>query len=337
MSRSCSRPSRPAFTLIELMVVILIIAVLVSLISSAAMRTLNKIPQVRTSTEIAQLTIALEGFMMDHGLTDPPPSQLLLYENVAGYKSDPSPLAQQSYLFLQRAFGKNVGLGVPYIDWNGDTLPNGPWYLEGEQCLVFYCGGIPSALGMQGFSSSGINPAAPGGKRLGPYYNFEVPRLTLLPGLAPFPAYIDPWQSKRSSKPYAYFSSRGYSNGYANTGNAFLLVDCAGIGASPYAESYLLGAPDATMNAAITYMNRNGFQIISAGKDGVFGQSQNSAGLYGFTPADWSSTSGGPYGPWPPVPTLALPAIPSFNASLAPAANDDQSNFSSSLLGVPQS
>lgn len=331
------RPRRPAFTLVELLVVILIIAILVSLVSSAVMMALGKIPQVRTSTEIAQLTVAVQAFMQDHNLSTPPPSQLLLYENIAAYKTDLSPLAQQTFTFLQKAFGKNVGLGTPFIDWNGNGSPDAlPWYLEGEQCLVFYCGGIPSLGGMQGLSSNNMNPAFPGGKRLGPYYDFQISRLVLWPGLAPFPVYIDAWEVKASKKPYAYFSSQGTNNNYANLGNGYLLVDCAGIGASPYAQSYVLSGPDPVLNKAVTYVNPNGFQIISAGKDGLFAQCQDSAGIWGMIAADWSSVAGGPFAPWPAVPTIGVPAIPNFNSGGAAAMNDDQANFSAGPLGQGQ-
>jgi prepilin-type N-terminal cleavage/methylation domain-containing protein len=278
------RNQRPAFTLVEMMVVLLIIAVLVSLVSSAVLTAMNKIPEVQTRTEISEMSAALQAFMADYNLADPPPSYLVLNEA--------SPLSTPSAAFLQKVFGKNLGAQGP-VDWNGDGVLNGPWTLEGEQCLVFYLGGIPTTPGLggfspQGFSTNNMNPAMPGGKRKGPYYTFQVARLVPLtsynPAASPFPVYLDPWQVKIGPKPYAYFSSNGINNAYSTT-------DCASIGAAPY---FITGTNQ------FTYPNT--YQIISAGKNGIFGTT------------GWNPASG----------------------ATGPGA-DDQANFSGSVLGAPQS
>lgn len=328
------RAKRSAFTLVELMVVILIIAILVSLLASATMKAMDKLGQVQTRTEISEMATALEAFMLDYNLSEPPPSTLVLNEY--------NPLASPSATFLQKVFSKNFAAnpltpGVPLpIDWNGNGFIDGPptgWYLEGEQCLVFYLGGIPSAPGVSGFSPQGFstnnmnpayyntgNPAFPAayyptqpigsGKRKGPYFNFQTARLVPIQSvnltatlLSPsHPAYIDAWQVKTSLNPvliathpaplangipYAYFSSQGINNGYAVT-------DCANLLAAPYFILPVTGLPQ------YTYSNK--YQIISAGRDGMFGNS-------GWIPA---------------------------SGALAPGA-DDQANFSGSLLGAGQS
>ncbi len=306
------RNQRGAFTLVEMVVVLLIIAILASLVVSVTVNVTNQMTQAQTRTEISQLEVALRAFMSDYNLADPPPSYLVLYENIALYATNPAgnPYAPQTFTFLQQTFGKNLGypinpaLGFPWVDWNGDGVPNGPWTLEGEQCLVFYLGGIPTAPGLagfspQGFSTNNMNPAMPGGKRKGPYYTFQVARLVPLtsynPAASPFPVYLDPWQVKIGPKPYAYFSSNGINNGYTG-------ADCVSIGAAPY---FITGTTQFT--------NPNTYQIISAGKDGVFGT------------AGWIPASG-----VPPVP----PSNP--NAAGQPAGADDQANFSSTLLGQGQ-
>jgi prepilin-type N-terminal cleavage/methylation domain-containing protein len=320
MIRNRSRSGkRSAFTLVELMVVIMIIAILVSLISSAVMKAMQKIPEVTTRTEISQLETALQAFMADYNITEPPPSFLILNEY--------SPTMTQSGSFLQKLFGKNLGTNV---DWNGNGAIDGPaapggWYLEGEQCLVFYLGGIPtaptllSAFSPQGFSTNNMNPALPvtvSPKRKGPYYTFQVARLkpltALNPTASPFPVYIDAWQTKTGpffaalgGTPYAYFSSIGNNNtGYLqNTPPALLpLLDCASIRAYPY---YLTGT------SPNQFMNPNTYQIISAGKDGIFGiaGSTNTVGTPGWNPA----------------------------AGAVGVGADDQANFSANLLGSGQS
>lgn len=291
MSRIHSRSEkRAAFTLIELMVVVLIIAILVSLVSSAVVMAMGKIPETQTRTEISQMEQALGAFMADYNLSTSPPSTLVLNES--------APLTGPSAAFLQQVFGRNLGANGTAVDWNGDGQLNGPWALEGEQCLVFYLGGIG---GTQGFSTNNINPATAGGKRKGPYFTFQTSRL--IPGnllnlppsghppnaLNAFPVYLDAWKSKAAPQiapydngtPYAYFSSQGNNNGYTS--------DCPTIDlAGPY-------------GTGTAYMNSNTYQIISAGKDGTFG---------GGT---WNP-SGGTTG----------------------ASADDQANFSSKLLGVGQ-
>ncbi len=128
------------------------------------------------------------------------------------------------------------------------------------------------------------------GKRRGPYYSFETTRLYPQPAANPAPGgfyvYLDPWNSKTGQNytaiggcPYAYFSSRGISNSYTATSI---------YGALPYA--YGSGQ----------YYNPNGYQIISAGKDGNFGNGNMTTGI----------------------------AIG--------AGADDQANFSSTLLGLGQ-
>lgn len=352
MIRNDSRSGkRSAFTLVELLVVILIIAILVSLLSSAVLKAMQKIPEVQTRTEVAEMAVALQAFMSDYNLSEPPPSSLLLSEDILGGYTPGDP----SLTFLKRVFGKNLGIGVPFVDWNGDGIRNGPWRLQGHQCLVFYLGGIvpnipgpvpiPNlALGPQGFSTNNINPALLTGKRKGPYFNFVTSRLVPPPATAAnpltfspgFPVYVDPWQSKSGGfynalttagtqlggTPYAYFSSNGINNGYNYT-------DCSGLAfldgflptprqqiALPYYTAVnALGAP-------IAYTYPNSYQIISAGKDGVFG--------YNLVPP---ST----------VPPPPSPGFISNNNLWVPSSGalgsgaDDQANFSGSLLGSGQS
>ncbi len=337
MIRNDSRSSkRSAFTLVELMVVVLIIAILVSLISSAVLKAMQKIPEVQTRTEISEMEVALRAFMTDYGLSDPPPSLLLLNE------SAPLSVGGTSASFLTRVFGKNLGP----TDWNGDgnIAPlSVTWTLQGHQCIVFYLGGIipptPPTYSPQGFSTNNINPAFPGGKRKGPYFNFVSSRLMPPPitalNLAPtFPVYIDPWQAKSGAfygaattaggtlggTPYAYFSSYGNNNGYTYT-------DCSGLSyfdvllrpqiALPYYTAVnTLGFP-------IAYTYPNSYQIISAGKDGVFG--------FNLTPP--STVPPPPSGPPPFISNNNL-WIPASGAQGSGA--DDQANFSAGLLGSGQ-
>jgi prepilin-type N-terminal cleavage/methylation domain-containing protein len=319
---------RPAFTLIELMIVILILVILISLLAGAVLKVMGRVPEVKTRTEIAELSVALQAFMNDYQLSDPPPSYLVLRENIAAYNAN-NALELQSITFLKRVFGKNLGVGQTYVDWNGDGVANGPWYLEGEQCLIFFIGGIPNTQqmvqqvaagqppvpGPQGFSTNNSNPSSPGGKRRGPYFTLDSTRLKFLvpyashpqlpflltqtqPTQSPLFVYLDSWLVKTGTMPYAYFSSQGLNNtGYLTnfTGTShYPMLDCGSISATPYwTAQNVNGVP-----TQFTYSNT--FQIISAGKNGTFG-----GGL------------------WNPSGAVA-------------AGADDQANFSSTILGIGQ-
>jgi hypothetical protein len=137
-----------------------------------------------------------------------------------------------------------------------------------------------------------------------------------------------------SGAPYAYFSSYNTRNGYNKeysyylqlTSNSIQYSDCSGLIAYrpdgsvttlfPYAESN----PSAS-TTNYTYLKPTTFQIISAGRDTIFGcGSDLNAKLL-----------------LPPQPVLLW--TPQMAASLFPngtAGYDDQSNFTGSTLGVGQ-
>jgi len=268
MTRTRSRnTSRAGFTLIELLVVIAIIAILVSLTAAAVMKVLLKIPEIQTRTEISQEDAALADFMSTYSLSVPPPSYLLLREDGAYNLSNPPEAATVN--FLKQCFGKNFAWNSPTIDWNGNGVidKNRVLQLQGQHCLVFYLGGIPtsptSTPGCLGFSTSPINPAQPGGSRRGPFFEFKNNRLVRDPSNGFF-VYIDAWKVKASPKPYAYFSTQGVQNGY-NPYTSSAGGDCASIGASPYLD----GFNTATKTPIYTFNTK--YQIISAGQDGAFG------------------------------------------------------------------
>ncbi|MCS6977775.1 MAG: prepilin-type N-terminal cleavage/methylation domain-containing protein, partial [Gemmatales bacterium] len=71
MLLSSSRRARPAFTLLELMVVIAIVVLLAGMLLSAVTKVLIYADEVRTVSEIGQLSQALEAFRLEFGLYPP--------------------------------------------------------------------------------------------------------------------------------------------------------------------------------------------------------------------------------------------------------------------------
>ncbi len=82
----------------------------------------------------------------------------------------------------------------------------------------------------------------------------------------------------------------------------------------PYAETV---TPSAT--PIVNYLNPNGFQIISAGRDKVFGR--------GYVPNDSATL-------WTAKNPLTK-ALISLDNTVSTAGNDDMSNFHDRLLGIP--
>jgi general secretion pathway protein G len=334
------KSSRPGFTLIELLVVIAIIAILVGLISAAVLKFLVRGPQTVTRTEIGQLESAIALFHKEFGLgKEYMPSRLVLCENFGDYFASPgvpkSLIHGESLAFLKRMFPKlwrTAAAQLVVVDWNNNGAVDGEVILEGDQCLVFFLGGIPTApilpgqpiaFGCSGFSYLGSNPATPGGtSRKGPYFEFKSNKLVQIHGadnsVNRYFSYVDGYGN--SSAPtkgvYAYFSSYRSPNGY-NRYNALLNAptsDCALLGALqgagspngiwPYAE--FLGNTIPTCR----FLNSSSFQIISAGADGLFGPG-----------TDFSSKN-------------PMAWTPSGASNIAPVGADDQANFHGRLLGA---
>ena len=222
-------------------------------------------PSPMTMSEISHLNQAVELFKQKYGMY--PPSKIFLANTQADYEvaaregdKATAALIQNSLMMLQRVFPKLVlvGAGEP-LDWTGGRVPDFKGaVLEGDQCLVFFLGGIQTSnQGVNeciGFAANGRNPTKTERPRFDPLYEFPSTRLVVPqgPGRSKFFVYLDGY---RTGKPYAYFSSYGSRNGYQDP-------DCAAQGIAPYFEA---------MNPK-RYWNPNTFQIISAGADGDFGK-----------------------------------------------------------------
>jgi len=178
--QDASKPRSKAFTLVELLVVIAIIIVLASLLLAAVFKALDLANEAATRTEDTQLSAAIESFKTKYQ-AGYPQSRLVLCKQRTNY-FDPntglfkSQLHQDSLEYLGRVWPRldwttPQPQGGPYtwqgIDWDNsgvaaftvrdasnNAVPAGEIALEGEQCLVFFLGGIPGS-GTGGSSSSG--------------------------------------------------------------------------------------------------------------------------------------------------------------------------------------
>ena len=301
------RQARSAFSLIELLIVIAIIALLVGLTTAAVQRVRIVAVRTQTANDITKLADGLQAAMKRYNDATVLPSKLVLFNQLNRYTTNPpvgetpadTELRKRSGETLSRMFGPRLLRNGTYVSWDGAASPaDSKTVLEGQQCLVFYLGGVQvttgSALTCVGFSTDPLNPMKLGGERNWPFFDFKSARL--LSANAPFAfgtnaffVYLDPYRKAGDplAKPFVYFSTTNAPNNYSPYGSS----DCPSLGIAPY-------------QSAAGFVNPSGFQIVSAGENGKFG--------IGGTTFD-----------------------PKFGSS-DPDTIDNQTNFSQTVLAAPQ-
>jgi len=300
-SETNRRPSG-GFTLVELLVVIGILVILMGLLISAVVKVRRVGPRTQTRAEIAQLEIAIEEFKHTHQVGYIP-SGLVLSSN---YNMS-NPAHRESVQFLSKIWPKGAGsYTLPAGTDQNTGQPVTEFILDGNQLLVFLLGGIPPGPNLNGTDSSlnevfsnspgakyqypfppyfsgnrsgfynsptqplnqlgsasgGVKYGAVGTGDLakGPFFDFKVDRI-MMGG-----HYVDYYGT-----PYLYFSSKN-GNDYQVFGQAF----GAGNGGTVIPTYQANGGWGPTPTAPLVgldgkYLKPNGFQIISAGPDKMFG------------------------------------------------------------------
>lgn len=322
------RSARTGFTLVELLVVILILAILIALLVPAISGAVKSAKDAQVNAEIANLKTALASFKS--AFNEYPPSRIILdeanlYAAASGRPADTArvdvagsadtsntatdltygELRQRSVRFLRKMFPRaQFGAGGTGIDFNLNGNATEELILDGNQCLVFFLGGMftrtadPSGApvySVAGFSKDPRNPFNAATNRTQPMYEFTSSRLTVLgPTVSPsnyssgMPSYLDPLSgsSLEDMRPYAYFSANGNGqydpndmNWKEQDENGALIrrpFDYSGRrvwSASP--NPYSTNAPTSGQNAPGTYNaqfhNPQTYQLISAGRDRLWG------------------------------------------------------------------
>jgi len=267
-----ARTASGGFTLIELMVVIVIIGVLIGLIAPAIFAAVRRAREAEVRTEISQLETGISAFKTEFG--GAPPSRIT-FPDLSGLDlTDPTDRATattrwnqlpRSKAIIRRFwgqfdFGRNGG---------GGAAISGT--LNGAECLVFFLGGVRDGANgpLVGFSKNPGTPFATGGNRVGPFYDFELGRLTPPgdSGNPSAPEYLDPLSGQIT--PYIYLS--GYDGrGYRVKELTDFDTDSSTI-LFPERPTWWTLTSWYTQSIGTVAFKPNSHQIISPGSDNLYG------------------------------------------------------------------
>jgi type II secretory pathway pseudopilin PulG len=312
----CRRPTG-GFTTIELLVIIAIIGLLLGLLLSAIIRTRVMQPSRQNEYDIKMLSEAVDKFKNVYGFY--PPSKILLSNDPSQYGPGGTQLGQATWAVFKKMWPR-LDLNKPsFYDWSNGAMAqaglvdvNGKYavILEGDQCLVFFLGGVQvqDPKGCMGWAEgssedpkgSGNNffdplnlildqttfPVTPMNRMRGtPFFAFQGDRLyqrsrNAATNAHTFFSYKDAWGDISSGQPFAYFAVTGEGLGatYNDSDCQTLMSGVGNYPVMPYFEAFDWNQKqvvnfDYAVNSKLgrRYWNPTSFQIISAGRDQTFG------------------------------------------------------------------
>lgn len=275
--RPSHQTGRSGFSLVELLMVILIIAALMALIlpSLGGARDSARLAQVKA--EVTRLETAIAAFKARYNVN--PPSFIAIPATGSAWTGIyASSRRELRKIWPQFSFATNGGLGN-----------TGPVFLSGDECLVFFVGGVYTGSATSpayiGFSK---NPATPfsstGANRDSSFYEFDPGRFVDIDGDGLL-SYIDTLSGQTS--PFLYISLESKSNvqQQPDVPDTFDIANVPTVDSSGVLTAWVdrqLGNPALAyhQNAARTVKwKKDSYQLISPGKDNTYGAASSTAVL----------------------------------------------------------
>jgi len=360
MRRADSR--RAGFTLIEMLVVIMIILLLVGLLLPAVQKARDAAMRAQVKSEIANIGTGIENFKTTYDVKYIP-TFFILSNDYNFPPGDPwGPALTESREFYAKVWPKAF---LPPAITGGKTgftpLANDVFriQLDGNQLLVFLLGGVPPASSpppgkfapwppsfnpannRSGFLNSPTNPfgfangaenSPPQANQAKLFFDFNPKRVDNNGHFHDpyWKVVTDPNDPTINLSVYYYFSSK-HGNDYDYWGRVYAPIFNPGgaAGGPTLAGGYGFMNPHVGLDAK--YVEPNGYQIVSAGKD----QTPSAGGqLLSLNPRVFD-----PNYVWPGSGSYKAPRSGQPNAPPVPpydptgGGNDDVSNFSPYALG----
>ncbi len=243
---ACHARRRDAFTLVELLVVIGIIGLLAALLTPVVMQSLTKARNAAIKSEIDMLHMAIMNYKNEYGSF--PPSA-----DSTGYPAPPTPSPARTH--IERLFPRclNAAAQLTAFGFPGQT----PWpAIEPRNSIVIW---------LNGYTTNPQSPLRPDTdrKRL---YDFDRSRIT---------ADLHYHPSRTPDSPYVFIRSG------ASLGSGYGVIASAGPSAGVSNVTHAgVFKPQVQITASGTnFFNSDTFQILCAGKDGIWDEDSN---LNGF-------------------------------------------------------
>jgi len=234
---TCRLPSpRPAFTLVELLVVIVILAMLASLVTVAASRAMATARNAAIKAEIDMLHMAIMNYKNEYGSFPPCHDSLTLTgTGLAGRH-------------VARLYPRST-TAVITSELNTLLSTRNPPYVAPSNALAFW---------LSGYSDNPTAPLALGNRKK--LHDFDMSRLDLNSGIY--------YPSSKPASPLIYINSADYGNSwpfvaftYSINSNSYVIPPNTYF-AQPVTGAYTNSGP---------FANPETFQILCAGADAIFG------------------------------------------------------------------